>query len=339
VEAKDRIRLTSFADRAQQLRNLREKGVERAFVHVDGWITQGYDSAHPDVMPPCPQAGGTEGMRRLADTAHELGYQLATHDQYRDYYYDAPSFDSEQAVVDPYGRMPQNDMWYGGKQAFLCARFALGYVRRNFELLKSAGIQLDGTYLDVFACVALDECFHPLHPMTRRECMERRRACFDYVRALGIIVSSEETIGWAMHDLDLVHHAPYAQALKPGGNILLGEVEPESFGIPVPLLNLVYHDCVVIPWFTSPETQEMPNHESGLLHALLNGGISYVGIGADTEEIRTVNTVAALHRRVALDELVRHEFIGGDPKRQKTVFASGVEVTVDFRTGEYSISG
>ena len=46
--------------------------------------------------------------------------------------------------------------------------------------------------------------------------------------------------------------------------------------IPVPLHNLVYHDCVVVPWFTDHVHEEVPNHEKGFLHALLNGGISYI---------------------------------------------------------------
>ena len=37
-------------------------------------------------------------MKRLADTCRELGYLFSLHDQYRDYYLDAPSYDPQFAV-------------------------------------------------------------------------------------------------------------------------------------------------------------------------------------------------------------------------------------------------
>ena len=64
----------------------------KGFVHIDGWIKEGYDNQHPDTMPPCENAGGIEGMLRLKKTIQDAGYQFAVHDQYRDYYVDAPSY-------------------------------------------------------------------------------------------------------------------------------------------------------------------------------------------------------------------------------------------------------
>ena len=37
-------------------------------------------------------------MQRLAETCKELGYLFSLHDQYRDYYIDAPSYDVQFAV-------------------------------------------------------------------------------------------------------------------------------------------------------------------------------------------------------------------------------------------------
>ena len=39
-------------------------------------------------------------LKLLADTCHELGYLFSLHDQYRDYYVDAPSFSSECVASD-----------------------------------------------------------------------------------------------------------------------------------------------------------------------------------------------------------------------------------------------
>ena len=39
-------------------------------------------------------------MKDLADTLHEAGYLFGIHDQYRDYYRAAPSFDENYALQD-----------------------------------------------------------------------------------------------------------------------------------------------------------------------------------------------------------------------------------------------
>lgn len=330
------IQLVSFEKRAEQMEQLKKNGLSNAYLHLDGWIKEGYDNQHPDVYPPAPVAGGTDGMRDLTERVKKLGYLFGTHDQYRDYYHDAPSYDPYYSVVDHNGQRPSCHWWAGGNQDYLCNRFCYDYVRRNFIWLADHGIHLDGSYLDVFSCVKLDECYHPEHPMTRMQSMEARRQCFAYVRSQGMIVSSEETIGWAAKDLDLLHHAAYANQVIPDPEELVGKVLPDSMGIPVPLFNLVFHDCLIIPWQTDPDKQYIPNHESGFLHALLNGGIAYVDIEASAEDIKRTEPIRQLHKKVALEKMVRHEFLG-DWKHQRTTFSNGVRITVDFSTETYKI--
>src|SRR5262249_43137582 len=83
--------VTTFDERARQLRELKARGIDRTLVFISGWPHLGYDRQHPDPLPPPEAAGGWAGMKRLADTCRELGYPFLFHDQYRDYYVDAPS--------------------------------------------------------------------------------------------------------------------------------------------------------------------------------------------------------------------------------------------------------
>ena len=108
----------------------------------------------------------------------------------------------------------------------------------------------------------MDECFNLEHLMTRKECMEYRRACFQYMINRGIIPSSEECSDWAMRELVFSHYGPYEFMMK--------DENAKRMGIPVPLFNLVYHDCFILPW---PMDQK---NEDYMLYALLNGGIPYV---------------------------------------------------------------
>jgi len=302
--------------------------VDKAFLHLDGWGRKGYDNLHPDILPPCEGAGGWEGMKLLSDTCKQIGYFFATHDQYRDYYFKADTFDEEQAVHDIKGQIEVMSIWYGGKQTILCAQLVPYYLKRNFEMLKQHGIELKGTYLDVFSVATLEQCFHNEHRMTRKECMEKRRECFEYVRSEGIIVSSEESVDWAVPNMDLVHHAPY---------VLSSQEKGEQIGIPVPLFNLVYHDCLVVPWFLS-EGWGIPESENSFLHGLLNGGTGYLSIDADKEEMEKVKVICGLHKQVGKEEMLKHELIGGSSRKQRTTFTDGTIVEVDFDTNEYKIN-
>ena len=323
--------LASFDERARQMRALKEKwGLEKVYFHMDGWGIDGYDSHHPDYLPPNELAGGWDGMRRLSDTMDELGYLLATHDQYRDYHYNAASFDEEMAVHDMHGQIVTHGYWYGGKQSYLCSAHAPGYVRRNYASLEAHGIHLKGTYQDVFTIVDLDECSHPWHRVTREQCATYRKACFDYVMAHGIAISSEEIIDWGMQTLVFCHHAPQVPSVAPDF----------AKGIPIPLANLVYHDCVLQPAYLGygpSYTSDLADKHNGLLLALLNGNAGYLPIEPTAEDVDRYKRVASLQEKTQHCELLRHEYL--TPTRQKTVFANGITVTIDTEVDTCLIEG
>lgn len=102
-------------------------------------------------------------------------------------------------------------------------------------------------------------------------------------------------------------------------------------GIPVPLYNLVYHDCVIQPWM-----MEKNEGDDYMLYALLNGGAPYLireaaypntdGAfeGSNTlamqKMIKRSNVVCALHEKVGKCEMIRHEMVGNNPMVQKRYF-------------------
>jgi hypothetical protein len=321
--------LTTFDQRAADLRQLHEAGVRRAYVHLDGWGFRGYDNLHPDVLPPSPEAGGWDGLRRFADTCDSLGYLFAVHDQYRDYYHDAASYSEDLTVIEENGSRPFMKIWWGGKQSILCSRFAPDYVARNHRQILAAGVKLRGAYLDVFAVVPGDECYSPIHPVTRAESLRFRGQAFDIIRNLEGIVSSEEPADWAMRYLHLVHHAPFALDPNPG--------KGPPMGVPIPLHALVYHDALVVPWSLSKGGWGIPDDDLGFLHALSGAGVPYVSLRPDPAHLRQVRELCGLHQRLALVPMVRHEFLDAGYRRQKTAFADGTTVEVNFATGDYRI--
>jgi hypothetical protein len=318
--------LTPFSVRAGQIKAAKAAGLQKAYLHLDGWGQPGYDNQHPDYLPPCKEAGGWEGLVSLSQTCRENGYLFGLHDQYRDYYTDAETYDPQMAVLLADGTRHEHAIWAGGRQNYLCPSLQPGYVRRNFEELLRHGVLLDASYLDVFTCNEPDECAHPLHRVTRRECLDYRRMCFDYLLSRGILPSSEEAADWAMGALVFCHWAPYP---------------PADAGIPVPLFNLVYHDCIIIPWMLGKGQWGTPPGQPGLLHALLNGGIGYFNPECGEQELEQhleqVKTAGALHEKIGMAEMLRHEFLSGDKLVQKTTFADGTTVVVDFARETYEI--
>lgn len=334
--------LVPFSVRTQEIRHYREKGIEKLYLHLDGWGDPGYDNKHPDYLPACKEAGGWEGLKELSDTIEECGYMFGLHDQYRDYYFDAPTFDKNFACHAPDGSIFDMARWAGGRQTLLCASQAPYYVKRNFEEVLRHGIHLEASYLDVFTCNEGDECNHPWHKMTRKECFEYRNACFSYLMSKNILPSSEEVTDWAMKNLVFAHYGPYDFMLQAPGT-------PRK-GIPTPLFNLVYHDCIILPWLMD----RIDGQEDYMLYALLNGGAAYMdkdgaypncdgsfdAATAEThldEEIERYRIVSRLQERIAKCEMVRHEFLDHDWKKQRTTYSDGTTVTVNFHDNSYRI--
>lgn len=336
--------LTTFDQRAQQLRQLADKGFAPAlvpgeplpraagliYVHLDGWGFRGYDNLHPDILPPCPEAGGWQGMKDFAETCDQLGYVFAIHDQYRDYYLDAKSYDPRHTIIDRNGNRPYSSIWFGGKQSILCPRLALGHVKKNYQSLLDHGVKVRGAYLDVFAVVPPDECYNPEHPASRADCLKYRGMCLDFIRSMGGIVSSEEPADWAIPHIDLVHHGPYALVPDPGHG--------PAMGIPVPLFNLVYHDALLLPWSLGKGGWGIPQNDLGYLHGLSNAGLPYLSLHPGEQELQQVRAMCALHQRVGLLEMTKHEFLDKSFRKQRTTFADGTTVTIDLDKDDFEIS-
>ncbi|NUN97727.1 MAG: hypothetical protein HUU16_16315 [Candidatus Omnitrophica bacterium] len=321
---------TSLSDLAASLRKLKEREIEEAYVHLDGWGFRGYDSAHPDPLPPGEEQGGWQGLRDFAATCKEIGYLFAVHDNYRDFYENSVSFDPRLALMRQNGEHPKDSTWCGGPQLFLSARFAPEYVRRNYDLFAENGVELGGAYLDVFAVADLDESFQPAHPMSREDCARYRMDSIELLRSRGFVMSSEEPVDFAVPFLDLVHHGPYPTYPNLGGG--------DAAGVPVPLFNLVYHDSILLPWEMGEDGGwGIPKGDSGRMHCLLNAGLPYLSPGGSDEHLAQARLACQLAERLAFEEMVNHEFLEEGKRRQRTTYSDGVQITVDFDKGTFQV--
>ncbi|MBR2953023.1 MAG: hypothetical protein IKC45_01405 [Clostridia bacterium] len=342
------ILCATFCERAEQMKRLKSLGLDKLYIHTDGWGKDGYDNKHPYILPPCEEAGGWDGFKKFSEVCRELGYVFALHDQYRDYYYDSPVFDKNKAVTNIDGSNPYCSIWDGGEHSYLCSVFALDAVKKTYTELEEHGVDVQGAYLDVFSIMQGDECFHDEHRITREESMKHRAACFDYLNEKGLVMSSEEPGMQLLNNLALVHHGPHA--LRPQEN-------GKAIGIPIPFGNLVYHDCIMVPWNWF-NNWGIPKGEDGDLYGALNAGMPYIHpygnslrkIGTDNrtadiemmsddelkKEFARIKPLCELQAKLYNKEMVKHEFLGSY-RKQKATYSDGTTVVIDLDKNTYTI--
>ncbi len=330
-------RLTTFAQNIDRMREFKSRGFDHLNLSVSGWLNQGYDRQTPDALPPPTEAGGWQGMKALFDACKDLGYTCWLHDQYRDYYLDAPSWNPEFAVHEEDaahppaafpgtrfkhdwkdGAIPLMDNWDGGPQGYLNNDFMMGHLIKNYRVMLDHGIHPQGSYQDVFGYIPPDQDFNPDHPSTRTDSMNARAAVFRWVAHNLGVVGTEAGSDWVAPYVDYT-----TSRFNRGSNT--GTDPDHQDAIPVPLYELVYHDAVV--------TASTPNN----LRAFLHGNAPHMGYGRTDANLDQARRLAALHRRVGLLEMTNHEFLDGARRKERTTFADGTTVTIDWQANTVEI--
>ena len=136
-------------------------------------------------------------------------------------------------------------------------------------------------------------------------------------RHLGI-VGTEAGSDWVIPYVDYT-----TSRFNRGANT--GTDSDHQDAIPVPLYELVYHDAIV--------TASSPNN----LRAFLHGNAPQMGYGRTDANLDQVRQLAALHQRVGLIEMTNHEFLDAAHQTERTTFADGTTVTVDWQTNTIDI--
>jgi hypothetical protein len=210
--------------------------------------------------------------------------------------------------------------WDGGTQTYLNNRYMLGHIQKNYRLMAEHGIHPQGSYNDVFGYIPPDQDFNPEHPCTHTESMRYRAAACNWVRNNLGIVGTEDGADWIIPYVDYV--TDRINRTPNSGN------DGSSEGaIPVPLYDLVYHDAVV--------TTIGSDNLRGFLYASAPSMRTRSERSPDLEQVRRR---AALHQRVGLLEMTKHEFLNENRTKERTTFADGTTVTVDWEAKTAEIS-
>jgi hypothetical protein len=330
----------TFADQTTWLTQLKERtGLKHAVVHVDGWGAFGYDSVHPEVLPPNRDAGGPGGLKKFREATREMGWLFGLHDQYIDIYADAPSYHPDRFMVRENGKPNILNVWAGGLCSHMCSSESLKFVKRNFVdgvrdqymYHNSPSIynicQPDASYLDCFC--RIHECFNPLHPLTRAETAYYQRECLRTVRQCGkkVVQSCEHAKWYSIPDLDFSYALGHQKAdvqVEGGGSVT------EAIGLPVPLWNLVFHDAIWTPDWSSDYGQMFLYGASPFIHTSKEGPA--------TQEIEWKVKACKFNEFVGFDEMVNFK-LSDDGTVGHSEFSSGAGVTLNRKENTYRIDG
>jgi len=324
----------SFAEGLRRFERLARDGeIRKAIVHLDGWGTDGYDFNHPDVLPPEPALGGWEGLRAVADAVQAMGHICLLHDNYVDCYAHTPYF-PDYTVLDLSGIRPENNEWLGGRQGWMCPVRTMEVAGRTLTEINDR-IAPSGTYLDCMTISHLRECYNQDHLCSRGDARRAWSEIYAMCQGFGWATSSEGGADWSIPVLDFCWSV--APASCPFN--LKEALDGQPFGDPIPLYNLVWHDCIVVPM----HLEEGPLGDDALWLALWAGipSIRTHSLMPDrpgrelrpeeeAEFIRSLQPLCELAERVGFEEMVNLEFLDDARRVQRTTFADGTQVLVDF---------
>jgi len=318
---------TSFDQVAEIADDLEEMGVEKCMMLLAGWNRMGYDREHVDMWPPAEEAGGIPALRKACENVKSKGYLFALHDNYDDFYPDAPSYDPKYIIKEHDGKLHLGGVWDGGLSQIICPSQRAQFLNRNMALVQE-NIPLNAYYFDVITNTSHYECYDQEHPITRKEDLAYRINLLQNIANRGIVIGGERGTDWAMPIVG------FCEGLSGGGADYHRGIG-YRIGLTAPLFYLVYRECVVGYWqHGTPHGRE--DHANHVLLDLLNGQPSSWSIEYDQwEDLKPVfkdvyDLLGRLHQQTAHQAMTDHQVLTKDYMVQKSEFEGGTEIWVNF---------
>ena len=239
----------------------------------------------------------------------------------------------------------------------LCDRQAVAYAKQRIPA-DLATHPYRSRFIDTTTASPWRECYHPKHPMTRTESKRFKMDLLQYVsEGCGLVCGSETG-----HDaaVPFVHYFEGMLSLGPyrvpdsGRDMRRAwEEVPEQVAkfqtghaYRLPLWELVYHDCVVAQWYWGDYNNKLPKlwGRRDLWNALYGTPPMFMfdrRIWAANKDrfVKSYQTATAVARATGYSQMLSHEWLTPDHAVQRTRFANGVVVTVNFGDAPWSPSG
>jgi hypothetical protein len=238
----------------------------------------------------------------------------------------------------------------------LCDKKAVAYAKKRIpEELKTHPYH--SRFIDTTTASPWRECYNPKHPMTRTDSKESRMNLLRYIsEECGLVCGSETG-----HDaaVPYVHYFEGMMSLGPyripdsGRKVSqIWEDVPEKVAkfqaghfYRIPLWELVYHDCVVSYWYWGDYNNKLPKlwDRRDLLNTLYGTPPMFMFTKKSWKEnrerfVKSYKTIEPSARQTGYSEMLSHEWLTSDHSVQRTRFANGITITVNFGEILYSLT-
>ncbi len=240
--------------------------------------------------------------------------------------------------------------------AVMCDRQALPYARKRIgaELRRKP---FNTRFIDTTTASPWRECWNPAHPMTRSESRAWKVKLLGVVSdEFGLVCGSETGHDAAVPVCDyfegMLSIGPYR--IDEAGRDMWRTVDevPERVAkyqvgerYRLPLWELVYHDCTVAHWYWGDYNNKLPAtwRKRDLFNALYATPPMYLFHGYMWNEwkdrmLASLKTALPASEAAAGTEMTDHLVLTHDRSVQRTRFANGVEVTVNFGGRPYRLA-
>jgi hypothetical protein len=237
----------------------------------------------------------------------------------------------------------------------LCDRQALAYAKRRIPP-ELATHPYRCRFIDTTTASPWRECYDPRHPMTRTESKQYKMELLRYVsEECGLVCGSETghdaAVPYVHYFEGMLSLAPYRVPDSGRDMMRVWDDVPEQVAkfqtghvYRIPLWELVYHDCVVAHWYWGDYNNKLPKlwDRRDLWNALYGTPPMFMFSRKSWEAnrdrfVQSYKTAAPVARATGYVEMLSHEWLTSDHAVQRTRFANGVVVTVNFGDTPYRL--
>ena len=201
-----------------------------------------------------------------------------------------------------------------------------------------AKVGYNSRFIDVQAGGYLQECYHPLHPATRSDSMRYINTQLRFLADIGLVagveVGCEAAVGCYHFSEGMMSPVQFRaeDAGRRMTTLYRGADIPE-----------VYHDCAVSYWYWGDSSNCCPELMifRDLFDALCGEPPLYSLTATQWEELKdqiaeSYHRATPVARAAGLERMIAFDCLTGDRTVQRSVFANGLTVTVNFSDRDFT---
>lgn len=333
---------------------LKSLGVDRCLMHIS---SVGY-RPKKETVEALHGLGYLVGHYDIYTDLHESGHPWDTWDRYKQYRFPDPVIRKADGSLQQ-GWYTIYDKGEPYRSCVVCPRCGLDAMRKRVP----ADHEATGHsvwFVDCATSCGLYECYHPDHPVTRGEDKLAKLAQFEFLHGRGLVCGSEGGRDWALRYCSyfegLMSTACWRATPKNMGSVqgpldVTGKYMEFDHGPNrrLPLWELVHHDASCVTWWWGDgQLREPDNWGLKDLWHILYGTMPLWMMREEGEQLFINNPnafrdsfarVSPVTRTAFGVEMVDHEILSDDGNVQRTRWANGLSITVNFGPAAGALPG